>query len=64
MQGTFTLKDGSKVRSQSQRRFIVVSTYTSKPRIVKRSDNLQVADHFAMRLTHAVVIDTTTGKEV
>ena len=74
MQATLIMPNsGSKVRSQSQRRFVVVAEdrfAPGKPWIVKRSDNVETArtERNKARSKHinamVVVFDTTTGEAV
>jgi hypothetical protein len=61
MKGTFTI-DGVKVRSQSERRFILVSTYRWPYTIVKRSDSLGTLQRY--RANHGgTIVDTVTGEQ-
>ena len=71
MRGTFTLPDGSKVRSASQRRYVVVAHFPShgySP--VKRSDTLSRLTGYAQHLRSVApsrnpyIVDTHTGEVV
>lgn len=56
---TITLPDGRKVRSASQRRYVVVATHMDKPYIARRSDNLAVARHVSQSFRGSVIFDQT-----
>jgi hypothetical protein len=62
--GTFTLPDGSRVRTNSQRRYVAFRKGQRGWRVVKRSDHLVVLRnhpqvHYGDRL-----VDTHTGEVV
>jgi hypothetical protein len=77
--GTFTVR-GHRIRSQSNRRFIVVQIYQAvspsppygkveKAQIYKRSDSIQTCRAHIQRYgfwagSYMVIVDTTTGEEV
>jgi hypothetical protein len=60
MQGTFTLPTGTKVRAQSNRRFVLVYDHQGKAVIVKRSDSIDTLRK--VKASQDFIIDTTTGK--
>ena len=71
MKGTFTLPDGSKVRTSSQRRFVVFTTggiydasgFAQRWGVYARSDSLDTARR-RRRSTADVILDTHTGEVV
>ena len=65
MSATLTLPSGTKVRSQSSRRFVVVTEYTSGKAVIRyRTDDVHRAVAFAARKGDAdyTIVDTLGRK--
>lgn len=64
MQGTFTPPTGERVRTDSQRRYVIWRTWTdAKPSIVRRTDNLVTARR-VVQTSRYYIVDTHTGEVV
>lgn len=53
--------NGHKIRTATRRRYVVITSYTWPPAILKRSDNLDTARREAARWRQAAVYDTRSG---
>jgi hypothetical protein len=61
--GTFTLLSGSKLRTGSARRFVVVAEHVAgNPFVEYRTDDLARAVNRAAKLSGSVVVDTVDRK--
>lgn len=63
---TITLPSGRKIRSASQRQFVLITDGDSAPRIVRRSDDLARLRQFRYSNWAAtgVIVDQRTGQVV
>ncbi len=66
MQATLITRSGAKIRTATQRRYVLIAEYVpGSPTIIRRSDSIVTIQDVARNFrTTGQVFDTTTGSEV